>query len=166
VYPFDLAERSDLRFRVGTLRDTRRNESAGRSMQMIVESDPLQRCGNERKTRTFSSSSLPHPLLLLPRSCLSFFIRQSPLRGSPSLARGPGVLPPPSPLFYFRVRDALVCYLSRTLTSLLAAIILINISPIGGRRGEGLYPIPRSLPEHSLPLTFSSLLSLSLSLSL
>lgn len=32
--------------------------------------------------------------------------------------------------FYFRVRGALVCYLSSTLTSLLAAIILINISPL------------------------------------
>jgi len=51
--------------------------------------------------------------------------------------------------FYFRVRDALVCYLSSTLTSLLAAIILINISPIGGRREEGLHPILRSLPRLS-----------------
>ena len=48
------------------------------------------------------------------------------------------LLPRKDVSFYFRVRGALVCYLSSTLTSLLAAIILINISPTRRRPAPSL----------------------------
>lgn len=84
---------------------------------------------------------LAHPLLSpLSSCCISlFFSLQSPILLAWQLGFCPGTR---LPSFYFRVRDALVCYLSSTLTSLLAAIILINISPIGGRREEGSLPYP------------------------
>lgn len=64
--------------------------------------------------------------LSLPRCLPPSFSLQSPMLLAWQLEFCPGTR---LPSFYFRVRDALVCYLSPTLTSLLAAIILINISP-------------------------------------
>lgn len=94
--------------------------------------------GSPRRVR-----SLARPLPLSPDVSLFFFLFAA-ANSPPCVAAR--VLPrDEAPSFYFRVQDALVCYLSSTLTSLLAAIILINISPIGGRREESLHPIPRWL---------------------
>ena len=88
------------------------------------------------------SSSLIEVLLFSPiartRRSLTQDPSSSPFPSSSVFARATRLLPGDvvgTVSFYFRVRGALVCYLSSTLTSLLAAIILINISPTR-RRAE------------------------------
>lgn len=120
-----------------------------RSMQMTplrLDRGTFATRGSRRLVRVCTFALACLCLFFLSSLFLSLHPPISFACGSSTFARGTG-----SPSFYFRIRDALVCYLSSTLTSLLAAIILINISPIG-RREEGLHPIPRSLTGHSFPL--------------